>query len=104
MKYYLRCKQCDVNIYINTKAKTRCELPDSFELTCNHGHKNDYYKYEVNAEAEVSSPTIGIILGGLIGSALAGGIGAVGGAVILASAGSIHTEKERKATTRFNKS
>lgn len=104
MKYYILCKECGVKIYIVTKAKTRCELPNSFELTCNHGHINYYSNDEVYAEAVVSSPTMGIILGVLVGSSLAGPIGAVGGAVILASAGSIHTEKEREATTRFNKS
>jgi len=104
MKYYVLCKECGVKIYINTIAKARYELPYSFELNCYKGHINCYYSGEVWADAGVSSATSGLIIGGLLGSAILGPLGAVSGAVIFARAGLNRDEKEREDVKRFNKS
>lgn len=104
MKYYVLCKTCFVKTYINTTAKERYELPYHFELKCHQGHINYYYSADVHAEAGPSSATPGLIIGGLLGSAIFGPAGAVGGAVLFASAGLNRDEKERNAVKRFNKS
>lgn len=104
LRLYVTCHHCGAKILIQSTAKTRYELPSSFELKCFRGHREIYNNYEVVAELEQNKGTAGAIIGGLLGAVIAGPIGALGGAIIFGGAGATADNEERKGVERFNTS
>lgn len=104
LRLYIRCRRCGAKILLRSEAKTRNELPYSFELECFRRHRDIYYNYEAFAEIEPTKAPAGAIIGGLIGAVLAGPIGALGGAILAGGAGASADAADKVAVERFNAS
>lgn len=102
MKLYLYCHNCNHKIYLNSDAKSRRQLANSwgtnFNITCpNCGHT---YRYHVNhVSAETSDGAVpGAFIGGLLGL-LGGPIGLLVGGI---AGGAISNENAKSEVNRFN--
>jgi len=104
LKLYVICPRCGAKILIQSTAKVRGELPYSFELICNLGHKEIYNSHNVLAGPELGKVQGGIIIGGLLGAVIGGPLGAVLGGIILGGAGASTDNTEKEAVARFNTS
>lgn len=104
MRLYVTCRHCGGRIYLQSPAKTRADLPVSFELTCTIcTAKNIYYSSEVIAESGRGITAGVAILGGIVGAIFGPG-GALAGAILGAGAGGSLEEQDKTAATRFNQS
>ena len=107
MKYYVKCKNCLVNIYLNfgnfypaSRDEIREKYPFSFLVECINNHSHYYVPSDVIAEARIfEAMTSGAVLGAILYFVhpVAGALGAVGGPVLARNA-------EERNTEAFNRS
>lgn len=110
MRLYVKCLYCGNNIYINSPAQTRTELPFQFVLRCPQlncsANRLDitYFRNQVFAESGQAAALSGLIILGALGALVSGPVGAVIGGLLGAKAGSDTDETDRMAVARFNNS
>ena len=87
MRLYVTCRHCGGRIYLQSPAKTKADLPVSFELTCLVCNSTYFYSSsDVTAESGRGITAGVAILGGIVGAIFGPG-GALAGAILGAGAG-----------------
>ena len=110
MRLFVNCPHCRNNIYFNSPARTRNELPFNFVLKCaqincpTHGQDITFYSNEVQAEVDRNGGLSGALILGGLGGIMGGPVGAVIGGLIGLKAGSNSNQEEILAVERFNNS
>ena len=110
MRLFVYCHYCGNNIYFNSPAKTRNELPFNFVLRCaqincpSHGQDIIFYSNDVQAEVDRKGVLSGVLILGGLGGIMGGPVGALIGGLIGAKAGSNSNQEENIAVERFNNS